>query len=47
MPIVLADVGADIILKGFFNNTWASGGRALTMRLFATNVTPVQTSTAA
>lgn len=46
MPLVLADVGADVILKGFFNNSWAAGGRNYTMRLFATNVTPTQTSVA-
>lgn len=47
MPLVVADVGADVILKGFFNNSWAVGGRNYTMKLFATNVTPTQISTAA
>lgn len=46
MPLVLADPGADVILKGFFNNSWAAGGRNYTMKLFATNVTPTQTSSA-
>lgn len=46
MALVLADVGADVFLKGFFNNTWAAGGRNLTLKLFATNVTPADTDTA-
>jgi hypothetical protein len=46
MAIVLADVGADIILKVMFNNTRAGGGNNFKLKLFATNVTPTQTSTA-
>jgi hypothetical protein len=42
MPIVLLDVGADEILKTYFNNTRPVGGNNLTLRLFATNVTPSQ-----
>jgi len=43
MAIVLTDVGADEILKTYFNNTRPTGGNNLTLRLFATNVTPAQT----
>jgi len=43
MALVLTDVGADEILKTYFNNTRPSGGNNLTLRLFATNVTPAQT----
>ena len=43
MALVVADVGADQILKAYFNNTWPAN-KSLKMRLFATNVTPVQTS---
>ena len=47
MPLVVADVGADVILKAFFNNSRAVGGNNFTMKLFATNVTPAQANTAA
>jgi len=43
MPLVLTDVGADEILKTYFNNFRPVGGNNLTLRLFATNVTPAQT----
>ena len=42
MALVLTDVGADEILKVFFNNDRPTGGNDLTLRLFATNVTPAQ-----
>jgi hypothetical protein len=44
--LVLSDVGADVVLKGFFNDSWASGGRNLTLKLYCTNVTPADTNTA-
>lgn len=47
MALILADVGADCFLKGFFNNSWPTGGRNMTLRLFVNNVTPVDTHTTA
>jgi hypothetical protein len=46
MALVLADLGAKSMLKAYFNNVWASGGKDLTLKLFATNVTPTDASTA-
>jgi hypothetical protein len=46
MAIVLADVGADIILKAYFNNSWAAGGKNLTLKLYTNNYTPLDTSVA-
>lgn len=46
MAIQLADSGAAAILKAYFNNVWPAGGKNLTLKLFATNVTPSDTSTA-
>lgn len=46
MAIVLADVGADIILKAYFNNSWAAGGKDLTIKLYTNNYTPLDTSVA-
>ena len=46
MAIQLADVGAASFLKAYFNNVWPAGGKNLTLKLFATNVTPSDTSTA-
>lgn len=47
MALTLADIGADAILKAYFNNAWAAGGKNLTLKLFATNVTPADTNNAA
>ncbi len=46
MGLVLADVGADIILKAYFNNSWAAGGKDLTIKLYTNDYTPLDTSTA-
>ncbi len=46
MSLIAVDVGCDVILKAFFNNSWAAGGKNLTIKLFATNVTPADTSIA-
>jgi len=46
MALVLADIGADELLKVYFNNDRPSGGNNLTIKLFVTNVTPGQPSTA-
>lgn len=47
MALVVADVGADELLKTYFNNTRPSGGNNLTLKLFTSNTTPAQTDTAA
>ena len=44
--LVLADAGAASLIKAYFNNTWPAGGKSLTLKLFATNVTPTDASTA-
>lgn len=46
MALVLADVGADTILKAFFNNVWPVGGKDLTIKLYTNDYTPVDTSVA-
>ena len=46
MALTLVDIGADAILKKYFNNTSPAGGNNLTLKLFATDVTPVDTHTA-
>jgi len=46
MALTLVDVGADEILKTYFNNTRPAGGNNHTLKLFATDVTPVDTHTA-
>lgn len=43
---VVSDVGADAILKCYFNNTRPSGGNNFTLKLYCNNYTPVQTSIA-
>ena len=42
MALVLTDVGADEILKAFFNNDWPTS-KDLTLNLFINDVTPAQT----
>lgn len=46
MSLVLADVGADIILKAYFNNSWAVAGKNLTLKLYTNDITPADTDTA-
>jgi hypothetical protein len=46
MALVLTDAGAAAILKAVFNNVWPAGGKNLTLKLFANNYTPVDTSAA-
>lgn len=41
--LVLTDLGADEILKTFFNNSRPAGGNNLTLKLFVNDVTPAQT----
>lgn len=41
--LVLTDLGADEILKTYFNNVRPAGGNNLALRLFVNNVTPAQT----
>ena len=43
MTLVLTDLGADEILKTYFNNARPAGGNNLTLRLFCNDVTPAQT----
>lgn len=47
MALTLADVGADCVLKTYFNNTRPAGGNNFTLKLFTNNVTPADTDTAA
>lgn len=46
MALVLADVGADELLKVYFNNDRPTGGNNLTLKLFCNDYTPVDTSVA-
>lgn len=46
MALTLADVGADCILKTYFNNTRPAGGNNFTLKLFISNTTPADTDTA-
>jgi hypothetical protein len=46
MSLVLADIGADEILKTYFNNTRPVGGNNLTLKLYTNNLTPLDTHTA-
>ena len=45
MALVLVDVGADCLLKTYFNNTRPSGGNNLTLKLNVNNQTPADTHT--
>ncbi len=45
MALTLSDIGADAILEAYFNNDWPTS-KDLTLKLFATDVTPAQTDTA-
>jgi hypothetical protein len=47
MSLVVADIGADEILKTYFNNTRPAGGNNLTLKLYTNNLTPLDTHTAA
>jgi hypothetical protein len=42
MALVLLDVGADQILKAYFNNNWPAS-KNLQLKLFVNDVTPAQT----
>ncbi len=46
MTLTLVDVGADQILKKFFNDDPPSGGNALTLKLYTNDLAPVDTHTA-
>lgn len=43
MALILADVGADQILKAYFNNSWPAS-KDIVIRLFTNDYTPVDTS---
>src|SRR3990167_1635806 len=47
MALTLADIGADAVLKRYFNSTAPGGGNNLTLKLFTSNTTPADTDTAA
>ena len=46
MALVLADVGADELLKVYFNDDRPTGGNNLTLKLYSNDYTPVDTSVA-
>lgn len=46
MALVLSDIGADAILEAYFNKSYPAGGDDLTLKLFATDITPADTDTA-
>jgi hypothetical protein len=46
MAIVLADVGADNMLKVFFNDDWPTASKDLSLRLYTNNYIPLDTSVA-
>jgi hypothetical protein len=43
MALILTDLGADQILKAYFNNAWPTS-KNLKLRLYCNNYTPVDTS---
>lgn len=43
MTLVATTDGMIQLLKGLFNDQWASGGRNLKLRLFTNNITPIST----
>ena len=47
MALTLMDIGADEILKTYFNNARPAGGNNFTIKLFVIDVTPADTNTAA
>ena len=47
MALTLVDIGADAILKKYFNDTDPTGGQNLTLKLFTSNTTPADTDTQA
>lgn len=46
MGLILSDIGADAILKAYFNNSWPAANKNLTLKLYVTNVDPADTDTA-
>ena len=44
MAMNVTDVGADNMLKAYFNNDWPTAGNNLTLDLYTNNYTPLQTS---
>lgn len=47
MALTLVDIGADAVLKKYFNDTNPAGGQNLTLKLFVSNTTPADTDTQA
>lgn len=46
MALVVVDVGADEVLKTYFNNSRPAGGNNLTLKLYTSNTTPADTDIA-
>ena len=46
MALILSDLGADEILKVYWNNARPVGGNNHTLKLFTNNITPVDTTVA-
>lgn len=46
MPLILADVGAGVILKGYFNRAFPIASDSLSLRLYTEDVTIDDTNTA-
>lgn len=44
MALILTDLGADQILKAYFNNSWPAS-KDLVMKLFCNDITPADTDT--
>jgi hypothetical protein len=45
MGLILADVGARVLLNIIFNNSWPGSSKDLTLQLFVNDVTPTDTDT--
>jgi hypothetical protein len=45
--MVVTDLGAEMALGAYLNNSWPAGGKNFTLKLYCTNVTPLETHTAA
>lgn len=46
MALTLVDIGADTVLKKYFNGSTPAGGNNLTLKAFVSNTTPADTDTA-
>jgi len=46
MGLIITDVGCEMVLGAYFNNTWPGAGKNLTIHLNSNNVSPSDTDTA-